>query len=128
MITHHIRTSSLNHIPVSDSNHFVSISKSALSRLQNEAKLQKMHGMKYVGSPLGDQFIGIAIIYVHKLSFECAEKLIPLYLVVFLCDCGSKEIKIKTLGSVTPSINKIKQSKAKMINETVDRILTGTYR
>jgi len=108
--------------PNFDTNHFELISKSALSRLRNEAKLgkkicQKMQGKKYVGSPLGDRLIGIAI----KLSLDCAERLIPLFLGAFLCDCGFEETEMKNLGSVTPSANKIK---AIMIEETVDTILT----
>jgi len=109
-----------------DTNHFELISKSALSRLRNEAKLgkklrQKMQGRKYVGSPLGDRLIGIAMMHAPKLSLECAEKLIPLFLGAFLCDCGFEEEEMKNLGSVTPSANKIK---AIMIEETVDTILT----
>jgi len=74
--------------PNFDTNHFELISKSALSRLRNEAKLgkkicQKMQGKKYVGSPLGDCLIGIAMMHAPKLSLECAEKLIPLFLGAF---------------------------------------------
>ena len=80
-----------------------------------------MQGKKYVGSPMGDCIIDITMMHVPKLSLECAEKLIPLFLGVFLCDCGFEEVEIKSLGSVTPRASTIK---AILKEESVDTILT----
>lgn len=52
---------------------------------------------------------------------ESAEKLIPIFLGAFLCDCGFEEEVINSFGSVTLSTITIK---ATMIEETVDKILT----
>lgn len=57
-----------------------------------------------------------------KLSLECTEKLIRLFLGAFVCDCGFEEEEIKSLDSVTQSASIIK---AIMIEETVGTILTG---
>ena len=114
--------------PLCDTNSrcFTSISKSVLSRLNNEAKIgrqirQKMNCKRYIGSPLGERLIGIAMMHAPKLSLECAEKLMPLFIGSFLVDCGIPESEIQNLGSVTPCAKKIK---AIMIEETVDTILT----
>ena len=70
---------------------------------------------------MGERLIGIAMMHAPKLSLECAEKLMPLFIGSFLVDCGIHESEIQNLGSVTPCAKKIK---AIMIEETVDTILT----
>ena len=96
--------------------------------MRNEAKLkrkihQKIKVSNYVGTPLGDRLVGIAMMHTTNLLPECAEKLIPLFIGAFLTGCRFEQEEMENLGSVTPSVKKIKSI---MIEEILDIILTET--
>ena len=91
--------------------------------MENDAKIgrrikAKLTKQKFMSTPLGRRFLGIAMMYVPKLALESAEKIIALFICWFLAnielDCFFKEVAV-----ITPSATALKDI---MTEEAVDTI------